>query len=142
MFYLDDCIALIASRSSKVFIAALEKRLRPYNMTRIQWFALYYIHVNSPITQRELADLMDIREPAVVRLIHEMELQELLSRSCSSADRRVRYLALTEEGERLYQEGLPIVEQFKDDAVAGISQEYLDILTDTLAKMVNNVKDG
>jgi len=42
MFNLDDCMAFITSQSAKIFSEALERRFRPYNVTRAQWIVLYY----------------------------------------------------------------------------------------------------
>lgn len=140
MFNLDDCIALITCRSSKVFVAALEQRLRLHRITRIQCFALYYIHQNSRISQRELADLLAVREPAVARLVREMELQELLHRQGNDLDKRVRHLYLTDKGQSLCEEVMQVIEQFKSDTVKGISEEDLKTLKSCLARMVENAK--
>jgi len=140
MFNLDDCIAFITARSAKVFVKALEKRFRPYAINRTQWIAMYYIYTGGNITQRELADKMAFKEPTVVRMLQEMEAEGLVTRSGSEADKRVRRLALTEKGEGICKTLMPVVEQFKNDTVAGISQEDLNTLTVTLHKMVENAQ--
>lgn len=141
MFNLEDCIAFITARSAKVFVKALEKRFKPYEINRTQWIAMYYIHTGDSITQRELADKMAFKEPTVVRLLHEMEEAGLVVRSGSEADRRVRRLSLSEKGGRICKRLMPVVEQFKNDTIAGISQEDLDTLTRALNKMVENAQD-
>ncbi len=142
MFNLDDCIALITCRSSKVFVTALEHRLRRHNITRIQSFALYYIHQNSCITQRELADFLAVREPAVARLVRELEHLGLLVRKGSSTDKRVHQLLLTNLGENLYEEVMKVIEEFKADTVHGICEEDLQTLKSCLALMVENAKNN
>ena len=56
MFNLDDCIGFVTLRSGKVLSDTLEKDLAPFNITRAQWIAMYYIYNGDNITQRELAD--------------------------------------------------------------------------------------
>ncbi len=138
MFNLDDCMAFTTSRSAKVFSEAMERRLSPYNVTRPQWIALYYIYTNDSITQRELADKMSIKEPTVVRLIQKMEGEDLLTRSGAKGDKRIKQLCLTEKGIRLCRELLPVAEKFMYDTIAGISQEDLQTLKNALDKMVSN----
>ncbi|MGE4485360.1 MAG: MarR family winged helix-turn-helix transcriptional regulator [Oscillospiraceae bacterium] len=140
MFNLDDCIAFITARSAKTFVKALERRFRPYEISRIQWIALYYIYTGNAITQRGLADKMSVKEPTVVRLLQEMEQDGLVTRSGSDTDKRVRFPSLTEKGERICTELIPVVEKFKNDTIAGISREDLDVLTRTLGKMVENAQ--
>ena len=138
MFNFDDCIAFITSRSAKIFSQAMEQRLRPYGVTRSQLIAIYYIHANQGITQKALADKMSIREPTVVRLIQAMEQDGLLTRTGDAQDKRIKQLVLTEGGTRLYHQLLPVAEQFMNDTIAGISEEDLQTLKNTLDAMVAN----
>ena len=140
MFDLNDCMAFVTSQSAKIFAEVMEKRLKPHNITRTQWIAMYYIYTNELLTQRELADKMSLKEPTIVRMLQKMELEGHLLRNGSEEDRRRKYLKLSESGEKLCLDLLPVVEQFKEDTTAGISQEDLQLLKDTLAKMVDNAK--
>jgi MarR family transcriptional regulator for hemolysin len=138
VFNLDDCMAFIANRSAKIFAEALEKEFRPYNMTRSQWIAMYYIYTSDSITQRELADKMSIKEPSVVRLLQKLETDGLLLRSGTQADRRVKQLQLSDKGVLLYLDLLPVVEKFKDDIISNISEKDLQAFKHVLGVMVEN----
>lgn len=140
MFDLDDCLAFITARSAKIFVAGLERRFRSYSVTRIQWIAMFYIHENKGITQRELADKMAVKEPTVVRLTRELEQEGIVFRMGSDTDKRIKRLLLTEKGERVYQEMLPVAETFKNDTISGIGSEELQTLKDVLNKMVENAQ--
>jgi DNA-binding MarR family transcriptional regulator len=138
MFNFDDCFALITSRSAKIFAAALERELKPYNVTRAQWIAMYYINNNENITQSQLANKISSKEPTVVRLIQKMESDGFLYRIGCGEDKRVKYLKLTEKGLRTCIDLDPVVEKFKNDIVAGIDEDNLQLLIDVLDKMVKN----
>ena len=138
LFQLDDCIAFITSRSAKIFAEALEREFRPYNVTRAQWIAMYYINTSESITQRELADKMSVKEPTVVRLLQKMESEGFLYRCGTDADKRIKQLKLTEKGMQIYCDLLPIAEKFKNNTIAGISQDDLDTLISVLQTMVDN----
>ncbi len=139
MFNLDDCMAFITSKSAKIISQAMEKRLIPYNITRSQWIALYYIYTNDCITQSALAEKMSIKEPTVVRVIQKMEQDGLLIRLHSNDDKRIKQLSLSNKGTRLCEKLLPIADKFMHDTIAGISQQDLQILKNSLDKMTSNV---
>jgi len=140
LFNLDDCLAFITSRSAKIFAESLEQKFRSRHVTRTQWIAMYYISQSKRITQRELAEKMCVKEPTVVRLLQKMETDGYLRRMGCEADRRVKCLKLTEKGRTVYEELLPVAEQFKCDTIAGISDGELQILKRALDKMVENAQ--
>lgn len=138
MFDLDDCMAFITCSSAKIFAEALERRLKPYNITRSQWIAMYYICKSETITQRELAEKMSVKEPTIGRLLQKMESDGYLYRSSINIDKRVKQLKLTEKGAQICEALLPVAEKFKNDTIAGVSQEDLQTLKDALNTMVEN----
>lgn len=139
MFNLDDCIGIITSRSTKEIIKAFNDRLESENITRVQWIALYYVGINEGITQKDLADRMDLKESTVVRLLDRMEKEEIIKREKDLKDRRVTKLYLTAEGKIKREKVLPIGETFSNEAIKGISDEHLTIFIEVLAKIVQNV---
>jgi DNA-binding MarR family transcriptional regulator len=139
-FDLDDCLAFITSRSAKIFAEALERRFRPYNVTRAQWIAMYYILKSESITQRELAEKMCIKGPTAVTMLHKMEADGFMLRSGNDTDKRVKHLKLTEKGMRLCTDLTPLVEEFKNDTIAGIDPEELQMMKRVLNTMVENAQ--
>lgn len=141
MFDLDDCIASITCKGAKMLAERLEHRLNVYDVTRVQWIAMYYVSQYEPITQKQLAEKMYLKESTIVRLLDRMEKEKVLVRECSPADRRVRYLKLTEKGQKIKEELSVIVENFKNDAIEGISEEDLDTYKKVLDQMLENTMD-
>lgn len=141
MFNLDDCIACITSRSAKAIAQNLEKRLEGYNVTRVQFIAMYYIGVSDEkITQKSLADKMGLKEPTIVRLLDRMEKEDFIIRECVETDKRIKVLSLTEKGEQLNKKLIIVAENFKNQATENISNEDLTIYKEVLAKMLLNTK--
>lgn len=141
MFNLDDCIGIITSRGTKHIINAFNDRLALHGITRVQWIALYYIGRNEGITQKELAEEMDLTESTVVRLVDRLEKENTVERKKDAKDRRLTKLFLTEEGRKKREEILPIGQSFSVEANHGISEEHLEIFKDVLNKIVLNVKE-
>jgi DNA-binding MarR family transcriptional regulator len=140
MFNLDDCIAFITCKSAKDLADCLEKRLNYYNITRTQWIALYYIKNNNLITQKKLSDKMSLKEPSVVRLLDKMETLGWVNRISSESDKRIKFLNLTDSGQKIETNMLDVAEKFKEDVLNGISVEELDNFKSTLSKMLNNIE--
>lgn len=138
LFNLDDCIAFMTCQSGKIFADVLERELAPHKATRSQWIAMHYIYNYRNLTQRELADKMSVSQPTVVRFLQILESKGYLKRSGANEDKRVKQLELTEAGVKVYLDILPAVEKFKTDTIAGISQEDLETLKNTLKAMIKN----
>ena len=138
MFNLDDCIAFITFQGGKILSNTLEKELMPYNITRSQWIAMHYIHEGENISQRELADKMAVKQPTVVRLLQTLETKGYLLRSGTNIDKRIKQLELTEDGMTLYRNSLPAAEGFKNDTIAGISEQDLETMKRVLDIMIKN----
>ncbi|MGD1817285.1 MAG: MarR family winged helix-turn-helix transcriptional regulator [Pleomorphochaeta sp.] len=138
MFNLDDCFALITSRSGKVFAKTLDEQLSSHGIPRTQWIAMYYIHISDDITQKGLADKMAIREPTVARMLQKMEFDGFLYRSGNDNDKRIKCLKLTDKGTKEFLKLLPIVENFKNHTISGISEEDLQTFNNVLNKMIEN----
>lgn len=132
-------MAYLASRNAKELAEILDRRISVLRITRVQWMTLYYIHVNSNITQKMLASLLGTKEPTVVRLIDRMEKDGLVQRV--RKDRRSNEVLLTEKGIDLFYKGTEIAEKFKNDAISGIPEEYLEQFKWVLKKMVENTAD-
>lgn len=139
MFNIDDCIGFITNKCAKKIADEFNRRLQEHGVTRVQWIALFYIGKSNSISQKELSDLMNVKESSMVRLIDRMEKEELVVRKKQTNDRRITSIVLTDKGINLRNELLPLGEQFQKDATSGISDEELDNFKKVLEKMVNNI---
>lgn len=110
-------------------------------MTRVQWIALYYLGKEEFISQKELAERMNVKESSVARLLDRMERDGLVERVRSEDDKRVTNLSLTEKGKQHRTELMPEGERFERLLHKGISEEEMQIFTTVLSRMVNNVKE-
>ena len=99
MFNIDDCIGFITNKCSKKISDEFNRRLQEYGVTRVQWIAIFYIgKYDNGISQRELSDLMNVKESSMVRLIDRMEKEELVIRKKNDNDRRITSIFLTDKG--------------------------------------------
>ncbi len=131
----------IADNSSKIICDAFSEKVKKLGVTRVQWIALYYLGKEEFISQKELAERMNVKESSVARLLDRMERDGLVERLRSEDDKRVTNLVLTEKGRQHRTELLPEGERFEKLLHKNISDEEMQIFTKVLSKMVNNIKE-
>ncbi len=140
MFDLDACVGFITNRAGKKLANEFNERLLTVGITRVQWVALYYLGKHKELNQKELAELMDIKESSVARLIDRMEKEGYVLRKKDISDRRVTILLLTEKGIDYREKLLPEGEKMAQVFTEGISDEELEIFLRVIDKMLSNVK--
>lgn len=118
------------------------RRLESKGITRIQWIALYYLGINSDISQKDLALKMSVKDSSIARLLDRMERDNLVRREKSIVDRRITKVVLTDKGKEMREELLPEGEKFSNILLNGISEEELQVFDDVLCKMVKNIVEG
>lgn len=92
-------------RTSDQFQNRFGRLLRQFGLTSSQYNVLRILRgEGQPLPILEIAERMIQVVPAMTGLIDRLELQELVKRDRSSADRRVIYIELTEKGEKLVGE--------------------------------------
>ena len=140
-FDLDKCVGHITENAIKQITEAFGKRLENTEITRIQWIALYHIKNNKIISQRDLSNLMCVKDSSAGRLLDRLERDGLISRKRNDSDRRVIYIQLTERGNQLITKLIPYGEKFNNELINGIKEEDLIIYVKVLNKMISNVSE-
>ena len=142
VFDLTKCIGFVTDAKIKCVSEDFNRRLESRGSTRIQWVAMYFLRSSDkPLRQNELAAIMNLKTPTLARLLDRMERDGLVSRVESKTDKRVNYLELTENGEKMIDDLMPVGEHFNQLLLKGISDEEVKIFEGVLAKMLANIKE-
>jgi len=97
--FIRECVLL-----GRRWRAKLDERLKPSGITLARSTVLYWLeHIPGIITQRELADLVGIEGPTLVRQLHALEAQGLIERVPIPHDRRAKGIRLTERAAPLLE---------------------------------------
>lgn len=134
-------MAHITENSLKEIADAFGRRLKKNEVTRIQWIALYYININKTITQRELSNIMCVKDSSIGRLIDRLERDQLVQRIRSKEDRRNINIVLTKLGKEKIEKLTPEGERFNRKLIEGLNEEELRIYEKVIKTMVNNIKN-
>jgi len=140
VFDLSNCIGFVTSTAMKEVTEDFNRRLEKYGSTRIQWIALYFLlRAKSPLSQKELAALMNVQDSTLARLIDRMERDGLLNRSENPNDKRMKFLELTEFGRTKAEELMPQGEDFSNLLLKDIPEEEIKIFNSVLDKILKNI---
>ncbi len=93
------------------------------------------------ITQRQIADKLDLRPATVAIMLQRMEKANLICRMQDKKDRRIQRVFLTEYGKVLMKRIREEFETTEAKAFEGFSEEELRTLGSFLDRMLNNLKN-
>jgi MarR family transcriptional regulator for hemolysin len=128
-------LGILLNRVAKAWRAELDRRLRPLGLTRVQWQALLMIsRAQDALTQRELAEALDIGAPATVALVDRMERDGLVTRAAVPGDRRSKAVRATPASRRLLSRIESTAGTLRREIIGGLTRDELAELHALLAK--------
>jgi DNA-binding MarR family transcriptional regulator len=83
---------------------------------------------------------MNVQDSSAGRLIDRLERDGLIERERDNSDRRVIFIKLSDAGDKLISDLLPLGIEFNEDLVSGIDENELIIYEKVLQKMILNIK--
>lgn len=118
---------------------ALEDRTSHYGVTASQWHFLRVLWIEDGISQRELSERVNMREPTTVIAVKRLEKAGLIHRSQSPIDGRRIDTFLTPKAKGLKAKLMPLVEEVNDVAMRGMTAREKSELRQLLTKVIRNL---
>ena len=112
----------IASRKLRTLFDA---RVRAKGLTLARARILVHLGRRDQVTQTELAELLEIEGPTLVRLLDGLEAQGLTERRPVEGDRRAKQIALTDAGRELATEVTRLADDLREEVLAGVPEADL-----------------
>ena len=112
-----------------------DKRARAHGMTRAQWAILIWLEREPGISQKELAELLEVEPITVARLVDRLEGRGMMERRPDPRDRRIWRLHLLMPAHLVLRE---INEQRSEMATMvtqGVDEGSLTIMIEALVRM-------
>jgi MarR family transcriptional regulator for hemolysin len=121
----------------KILHERAEEELAAHGSDLTTWIVLHQLAVpgREVLSQRELAELLAIGGPTLVRHLDRLEAEGLVRRTRDEHDRRVSRLALTARARRLLQRLQPVMEEYDRQLRAQLSAAELRTVQRALAKL-------
>lgn len=92
--------------------------------------------------QSDLAGLLDIEQPTLVRLLDGLERNGMIERRAVEGDRRARRVFLTETARAQAQDILDFLTELRAGILQGIAPEELETALDVLRRTSRNIAAG
>ena len=128
----------LAACKLKQFIAAKLKEYR-VDLTPEQFLLLDLLWNQGPMSQQNLADMMQKDKNSITKLVDALERKSFIARKRNEKDRRSNIVHLTEKAEQLKEDAKEKGIFLLDKVLYGINEEELRGFLITLNKMSENM---
>jgi len=112
-----------------------DKRARAHGMTRAQWGILIWLERQPGLSQKELAELLEVEPITVARLIDRLEARGMVERRPDPKDRSIWRLHLGQPAHGALREIGRQRQQMRDLVTGGLDETTIDTMTETLITM-------
>jgi DNA-binding MarR family transcriptional regulator len=116
-----------------------DRRAGTHGMTRALWTILFWLDRQPGLSQKELAEILEVEPITVARMIDRLEARDMVERRADPADRRLWRL-------HLRPAAAPVLAELHEEraamhlvATSGVDPEALRIATETLCRMKANM---
>jgi DNA-binding MarR family transcriptional regulator len=116
-----------------------DKRARVFGMTRAQLTLLLRLERNPGLTQKEVADLLEVEPISVARLVDRLEASDLVKRCPDASDRRVWRLHLRPSAAELLSKIKVLRTELQEMVGRGLDEEMRETMVTGLLKMKSNL---
>ena len=127
MFLLHDVARLIRVDA--------DKRARAHDMTRAQWGILIWLERQPGLSQKELAEILEVEPITVARLIDRLESRGMVERRPDPKDRRIWRLHLCAPAYPVLREIDCQRALMRDMVTDGLDNPTIETMTEALLKM-------
>ena len=113
----------------------VDRRASAHGMTRAQWALLIWLERQPGLSQKELAELLEVEPITVARLIDRLEARGMVERRPDPRDRRIWRLHLCPPAYPMLGEIASQRTEIARMVTAGIDQPTQDAMTEALILM-------
>lgn len=116
--------------------------VKAVGQTMARWETLFLVAFSGEeLTQGELARLISVEGPTMVRMLDALAQDGLIERRQSETDRRVTVNTITTKGHKVIREVMAITNALRADLLKDIDPEKLAITIDTLGLILSRLDE-
>jgi DNA-binding MarR family transcriptional regulator len=106
-FVVEESLGYLVNRLARLMAQQLAQELRPMGIGIGQWAVLIFLWERDGLSQAELARVVAIEPPTMVRTLDRMVRDGLVTRERDVGDARISRILLTDRGRSLRDELVP-----------------------------------
>ena len=124
---------------TRLYTRRFEERADRLSLTLPQCKALAYLSKNEGVSQKRLAELIEIDPMTLVRILDRMEADGWVQRRSDPDDRRARSLVLTEKAKPILDHIWQLAAETRAEALEGLSTPERNALAELLERVHENL---
>ena len=132
-------IALATKSQERLAEIEMKKQL---GLTPAQWKVILVLNIMDGLTQKEIAEKINIDGSTLVPVIDKMEQSGLVERRTDSKDRRNNRIYLTKKSESTVDSIITIVLQLRKIIYSGITDDQINTTRNVLKILIKNSDDA
>jgi MarR family transcriptional regulator for hemolysin len=133
-----DRFQLLLRELPRVWRTCVDRELNPLGLSQAKWRVVYFVgRAKRPLTQSDIAELLGIEAPTVVRLLDRLAEDGWLERRPCATDRRVRHVHLTPKAVQVYHRIDEASHKARRQIMGPITEAELQLCSDILQRMVD-----
>jgi len=140
---ISDIFNIVIGRTTNTVNRKLQREFKRMDLqiTHEQWTLLSALWNEDGQTQQSLSKKTFRDKTSITRLIHKLEIQNLVIRIPDKNDQRTNLVYLTSKGKSLEETTAPILNETYEKAISGISEKDIMICKSVLNQVFENLKD-
>jgi MarR family transcriptional regulator for hemolysin len=116
------------------------ERIRPTGHTMARWETLFLVAFSDhALTQGELARLLNVEGPTLVRMLDVLQREDLIERRQSEIDRRVTTNAITIKGRQAIDEIMGVTNALRAEVLKGLDPQELATCLKVLDQIIERI---
>lgn len=135
----DNAFAYQLGDLTRLMRKNFDRRATKFGLTRAQWRALKAIARLPGLSQRALAEQLEMEPIPVGRVIDRLQQAGFVERRADPADRRLWRLHVTAKAHAVVDDMNRIADRLREEALAGLSREDFDVFRRVLEHIKSNL---
>jgi MarR family transcriptional regulator for hemolysin len=133
---LDERFSKALHYTARAWRQSLDRRLKDLGLGQAGWLTIACAAASeTPLSQSEIATQVGVEGATMVAMIDRLVKADLVKREPSPADRRVKLIVLTEQGQLLYARVKKEADICRKELLSGIDENLLLQTTELLEKL-------
>lgn len=129
-------------------MAAFNRKLRSFfdarvaekGLTLARARTLFALSRRGSLTQKELAEELEIETPTLVRLLDAMEKQKLIERRSDEIDRRAKRIHMTPAGQQTFEDVDAQAKAMRAEIALDISTDEIRVALNVVRRLTGNLQ--